>query len=157
MLKHKRRGFGLGWSVGVGCGRCRTCRTCRARTLLHSGRGTLCNGARCRWLRPAPMLAVVQAGVVGVPADAARILSWAAANSGKIGVARFPAVGAPGGPEGGMRGGGRLALLGSITLLGAAAKTVEAVLRRREGSLKPAHVGFGKLELRRVRQRRSEQ
>ena len=103
------------------------------------------------------MLAVVQAGVVGIPADAVRILSWAAANSGKVGVARFPAVCAPGGPEGGMRGGGRLALLGSLTLPGEAAKTVETVLRRCESSLKPAHVGFGKLELRRVRQRRSEQ
>ena len=145
------------WRAGAGWRRCRRGGVCIACRRVCKRLRTFGCRSGLHLLRAAAVLAVVEAVVVLVAADATRILGRASADSGEVAVPRLGAVCAPEHrPEGG-RGRSRLALLGSLTLLGAAAKTVEVVLRRRESSLKPAHVGFGKLEFHRVRQRRSEQ
>ena len=94
--------------------------------------------------------------MIGSTADAARVLDRAAIDAGEVDVARPLAVGAPEVHRVASRPLSLRAMLGGCTLLGAAAQTAEMLLSRRESLLKAADFGFGRLDVRWQRQRRSE-
>ena len=122
LQKMECRGSGLEWRVGAGWRRCRRGGVCIACRRVCKRLRTFGCRSGLHLLRAAAVLAVVEAVVVLVAADAARILGRASADSGEVAVPRLGAVCAPEHrPEGG-RGRSRFALLGSLTLRGAAVR-----------------------------------